>query len=76
MAWLRELGKVSYCVYLIHMAVGMFCQALLIGLLRRVSSWQFIAATCGAVVLTYAIARLSWAYFENLLLQKGHKYQY
>ena len=76
MAWLRELGKISYCVYLIHMAVGMFCQALLIGLLRRVSSWQFIAANCGAVVLTYGIARLSWAYFENPLLQKGHKYQY
>lgn len=76
MAWLRELGKVSYCMYLIQMSVGMFCQALLIGVLRRVSSWQFIAVNCGAVALTYAIARLSWAYFENPLLQRGHKYKY
>jgi peptidoglycan/LPS O-acetylase OafA/YrhL len=76
MAWLRELGKVSYCMYLIQMAVGMFCQAFLIGILRRVTSWQFIALNCGAVFLTYAIARLSWAYFENPLLQRGHKYKY
>jgi peptidoglycan/LPS O-acetylase OafA/YrhL len=75
-AWLRELGKVSYCMYLIQMAIGMFCQALLIGVLGRVASWQLIAVNCGTVVLTYVIARLSWAYFENPLLQKSHKYMY
>lgn len=74
--WLRQLGKVSYCVYLIHMAVGMFCQALLIGLLRRVSPWQLNLTNCGVVILCYAIARVSWIYFENPLLQRGHKYNY
>ncbi|MGO9639774.1 MAG: acyltransferase family protein [Candidatus Acidiferrales bacterium] len=73
--WLRELGKVSYCMYLIHLAVGSFC-GMLFGILRRTGSGRSLASNCVAIVLTYAIARVSWACFENPLLQKGHKYKY
>jgi peptidoglycan/LPS O-acetylase OafA/YrhL len=75
-AWLRELGKVSYCVYLIHVAVGMFCQTLLTVVLRRAHVWEQLLANGGAVIVCYAIARVSWSYFENPLLQQGHKYKY
>ena len=76
-AWMRELGKVSYCVYLIHSAVGMFCGLFLTGVLQRsVGSWEQIAMGGVAAVVTYGIARLSWAYFENPLLKQGHKYRY
>jgi peptidoglycan/LPS O-acetylase OafA/YrhL len=74
--WLRELGRVSYCVYLIHVAVGMFCQTLLTLVLRRVHIWEYLVANGGAVIVSYTIARVSWTYFENPLLQQGHKYKY
>jgi peptidoglycan/LPS O-acetylase OafA/YrhL len=76
MAWLRELGKVSYCVYLIHQAVAMFCHLLLVSVLQRSTAWQSIAMSCAAILVTYAIARASWTLFESPLLQKGHKYKY
>jgi len=76
MAWLRELGKVSYCVYLIHVAVGLFCQTLLTALVHRVNTWEQLAASCVAVAICYAIARVSWTYFENPLLQIGHRNKY
>jgi peptidoglycan/LPS O-acetylase OafA/YrhL len=76
MAWLRELGKVSYCVYLIHVAVGLFCQTLLTALVQRVNTWDQLAANCVAVAICYAIARVSWTYFENPLLQIGHRNKY
>jgi peptidoglycan/LPS O-acetylase OafA/YrhL len=76
--WLRELGKVSYCVYLIHVAVGTFFEALMAGVLKRpLVTWAVVVpVNIGAVVLTYAIARASWVYLENPLLQKGHQYKY
>ncbi|MGC1188524.1 MAG: acyltransferase [Candidatus Acidiferrales bacterium] len=75
-AWLRELGKVSYCVYLIHAAVAVFCQMLVKSILQRADTWQLIAANGAAVFVSYGIARLSWKYFESPLLRKGHKYKY
>jgi peptidoglycan/LPS O-acetylase OafA/YrhL len=75
MAWLRELGKVSYCVYMIHGVVGSFC-GMLFGVLRRAGSGRSLASNCVAIVVSYAIARVSWDFFENPLLRKGHKYKY
>ena len=36
-AWLRELGRVSYCFYIIHLVVNVFCHTLL----RRASPGHF-----------------------------------
>jgi peptidoglycan/LPS O-acetylase OafA/YrhL len=76
MGWLRELGRVSYCLYLIHSGVGFFCQRLLEGNREHVVPWQGIARNMVAVILSYAIARLSWTYLEYPLLQKGHALKY
>ncbi|MGB6546897.1 MAG: acyltransferase [Candidatus Acidiferrales bacterium] len=75
-AWLRELGKVSYCVYLIHVAVMIFCRILVTSVVHRLSDWIFVVSNIAAVFVSLAIARVSWAYFENPLLKKGHKYKY
>jgi peptidoglycan/LPS O-acetylase OafA/YrhL len=76
MPWLRELGKVSYCAYIIHTTVNLFCHVLITGSAPQISNWSGAFATLCAVVLTYAIAKLSWIVLENPLLQYGHKFRY
>jgi peptidoglycan/LPS O-acetylase OafA/YrhL len=76
MPWLRELGKVSYCAYIIHTAVNLFCHVLITGSIPRISDWSGAFATLCAAVLTYAIAKLSWIVLEGPLLQYGHKFRY
>ena len=68
MVWLREIGQVSYCLYLIHPGVGFICQRLLAANWEQLLPWQGIARNTVAVILSYAIARLSWTYLEYPLL--------
>jgi peptidoglycan/LPS O-acetylase OafA/YrhL len=76
MRWLRELGKVSYCAYIIHMTVNLFCHILITGNAPQISNWSGAFATFCAVFLTYAIAKLSWMVLENPLLKYGHEFRY
>jgi peptidoglycan/LPS O-acetylase OafA/YrhL len=75
-AWLRELGRVSYCLYLIHYGLMLICQILLAGAVQRVHSWEGISTTAVAIVISYAIARVSWVYFEHPLVNRGHAFSY
>ena len=75
--WLGELGRVSYCIYIVHTGIRLLCQVLLAAVLNnRVSSWEGIAGNGLAAVLTYAIARFSWTYFEHPMLKRGHAFKY
>jgi peptidoglycan/LPS O-acetylase OafA/YrhL len=74
--WLRELGKVSYCAYIIHTTVNLFCHILITGKAPQISNWAGVFATLCALVLTYAIAKLSWTILENPLRQYGLKFRY
>ena len=74
--WLRELGRVSYCVYLIHFAVGWIFHALLHSIAANPSIGEWAATSCLAAIVVYAVARMSWTEIEYPLLQRGHAYQY
>jgi peptidoglycan/LPS O-acetylase OafA/YrhL len=76
MPWLRELGKVSYCMYIIHEAVNLFSHVLLLKGTPQILNRPGALTTVIAAVLTYAIARMSWILFENPLLRYGHRFQY
>jgi peptidoglycan/LPS O-acetylase OafA/YrhL len=76
MGWLRELGRVSYCLYIIHGAVGFLCQTLLAAAVGHVESWQSVLTFVPAAVIAYLLARLSWVYFEHPLLRRGHAHRY
>jgi peptidoglycan/LPS O-acetylase OafA/YrhL len=76
LGWLREAGRVSYCMYLIHRPVGFLCQWLLRMSLGRVESWQSVLTFVPATLIAYLLARLSWAYFEHPLLRRGHAYRF
>jgi peptidoglycan/LPS O-acetylase OafA/YrhL len=73
---LRELGRVSYCVYIIHVAVNWAVHKYVRGDLPRFDSPRSIAATLLALGVTLLIAELSWRLFEHPLIHRGHQYKY
>ena len=74
--WLRELGRVSYCLYIVHLGVSYSCQALLRAGARNVDSWQTVLANVLATLIVFLIAKFSWTYFEHPLLHRGHSHHY
>jgi peptidoglycan/LPS O-acetylase OafA/YrhL len=76
MSWLHEFGRVSYCLYIIHQAVNLFCHAILQPTPDSVAGWKVLAVPTVAMVLSYGIARLSWTFLEQPLLHRGHTFKY
>lgn len=74
--FLQRAGKFSYCLYLIHSTVNGLLHYALFHDVPRVDYWQGGLATLAAALLTWGIASLSWHYFEQPLLSRGHKYSY
>jgi peptidoglycan/LPS O-acetylase OafA/YrhL len=73
---LRELGRVSYCVYIIHWAVDWMVFKIAWHTTPRFDSVSAIGLTVAAFACTLAIAELSWHYFEHPLIRRGHRYAY
>ncbi len=76
MAWLRELGRVSYCLYIIHVAVKELCRALLVPGSQRAAAWPIVVIPLISAAVCYGIARASWTYLEHPLIHRGHSYRY
>jgi peptidoglycan/LPS O-acetylase OafA/YrhL len=74
--FLREMGRLSYCVYLIHLLVLGLCHALLLHRLPSIASVRGALVTLLAFGVTYVLAFLSWRFFEHPLLRRGHVRQY
>jgi peptidoglycan/LPS O-acetylase OafA/YrhL len=74
--WLRNLGTVSYCIYIVHGATLIVCHGVLLKHLPQVSTATGVAVTLLAAVITYGCARLSWRFFEQPLLDRGHRFRY
>jgi peptidoglycan/LPS O-acetylase OafA/YrhL len=76
LGFLREIGGVSYCIYIIHTAVFLFCQQLLLHALPVVTDVKVAGVTFLAAFVTYGIAKLSWKYLEQPMVRRGHAFQY
>jgi len=76
MRCLRELGNVSYCLYIIHQAVNLCCHTILQPAQVSQSDWRVIAVPMVACLVSYSIAKLSFTYFEQPLLRRGHTFKY
>jgi peptidoglycan/LPS O-acetylase OafA/YrhL len=74
--FLRDIGGVSYCIYIIHTAVFLFCHQILLHALPVVTDGKAAAVTFLAAYMTYAIAKFSWRFFEQPLLRRGHAFPY
>jgi len=74
--FLRELGVVSYCVYIIHIVVNVVLHALLLHKGPRISTGKGAIVTVFAGFVTYSIAKVSWLLFEGPLQRRGHAFKY
>jgi peptidoglycan/LPS O-acetylase OafA/YrhL len=74
--WLRELGIVSYCVYIIHIVVNVVLHAVVLHKAPRISAPKGAVLTVLAAFATYAIAKISWMFFEAPLQRRGHAFKY
>lgn len=73
---LRELGKISYCVYIIHEGIHWTVFEIVRHDTPRFDSWPSVGVTLLALIATIAVAELSWHFFEHPLIRRGHRYSY
>jgi peptidoglycan/LPS O-acetylase OafA/YrhL len=71
-----NIGRVSYCMYVIHLAVNAFCHAFFLSSAEKISTPSSFAVTLLAAGVTWAVAKISWRYFESPLVRRGHAYRY
>jgi peptidoglycan/LPS O-acetylase OafA/YrhL len=76
MGLLRDIGGVSYCIYILHTVVFLFCHRILLHALPVVTDERAAAVSIFAALIVYAIAKLSWKFFEEPLVRLGHEYKY
>jgi len=74
--FLREMGRLSYCIYLIHFLILGLCHSVILHRSPSIATAAGAAVTLLAFAITYGLAALSWRYFEHPLLRRGHLYQY
>jgi peptidoglycan/LPS O-acetylase OafA/YrhL len=75
-AWLRGLGRISFCVYLIHFPVLFICHDLVRHQIILVGGWRDILTSLLALAVTIALAAISWRMFERPILGIGHRMSY
>jgi len=74
--WLRGLGGVAYLTYLIHTAVFIIVMAVFRHHGNIYWSGGDLAASGGAMLLSVAIAKVSWELFEKKIVRWGHSIKY
>jgi peptidoglycan/LPS O-acetylase OafA/YrhL len=72
LAPLRSLGRIAYCVYLVHETVFNVFSYWLGGNAhpRNQLVWTAVAAS---LVVSLGLAQLSWRYFESKMIRIGHR---
>ena len=81
---LMELGGIAYCVYLVHaplIAAGCQLAPRYFSSLSRlpiphVLGLEVLAGGVLGTVVTLAVAKASWRFFEQPMLRRGHAYKY
>jgi peptidoglycan/LPS O-acetylase OafA/YrhL len=73
---LREMGRLSYCIYIIHLSVLAGCCAFFLRDVPRLDTPASFLVVGFSFALTYCLAWLSSKYFEGPMLRRGHAYRY
>ncbi len=75
-SWLCKLGGISYCVYVIHLAVITWCESATASLGFAPSLRVEIVNLLISGTFTWAVAAISWRLLEMPMVLRGHRYQY
>jgi peptidoglycan/LPS O-acetylase OafA/YrhL len=73
---LMRLGTLAYCTYLLHYPLIQAGRQVFEVLLPSHPEAAFLAGGLLAIAITLVVAALSWRFFEQPMLRRGHKYQY
>ena len=73
---LRSLGTVSYCVYILHDTANQLAHRILLHATPQIYDARGIGVTLFALLITLAVAAVSWRYIEKPLIGRGHAYSY
>ena len=73
---LRELGLISYGLFLYHESVNEFLHAFLLGASPATRDWQSLLTTIDALLLTVVLADLSWHFLEKPLIRQRNMPSY
>ena len=76
LGFLRDLGSVSYCIYIVHTAIYLICFQILLHTLPTAMNGKILGITILAAAISYVIAKLSGKYFEGPMLRLGHAYKF
>lgn len=76
LAPLRQLGLMAFGVYLLHQAVNGLLHAWLRGELPVIRDAAGLGVTLVSLVITLALAWLSWTFFEKPFVNFGHAWKY
>jgi peptidoglycan/LPS O-acetylase OafA/YrhL len=73
---LRQLGTISYCVYIIHETINYFAHGVVHKSAPELNDSLGIVAMLLAIAVTLGIASASWKFFERPLIRSGHRFEY
>ena len=73
--WLRRLGTLAYCTYLLHLPLIIAGRTVLKHVFASPNATWLLGGWSG-VMMTLLLARISWNYFEKPMLRRAHAYQY
>lgn len=72
-AFLRRLGRISYCVYIIHLAMKWVASHVLFHKDPEFTDWRYLFVVVLGLALTWIVAELSWRFIEDPLIHRGHR---
>jgi len=73
---LRSTGRVSYCMYVIHLVVALFLNSVLLHVRPEIVTLPGAAVAFLAAIVTYGVACASWWFLEGPLVRIGHSFVY
>jgi len=73
---LRKIGGVSYCIYVVHLAVVELCRAAVNSRYKTAPVIADIIAVLIAAAVTGIVAKLSWRFLESPMVRRGHAHKY
>lgn len=74
--YLGALGTISYCIYVVHDAFNQLAHRMLLHAPPQIYNAKGVGVTLLALMLTLAVASISWRCFEKPLIRRGHAYAY
>ncbi len=70
--WLCHLGRISYCVYLVHVPVLVSVFYLFgLGIHPEITGWKTFLVVLLSLIVTITLAQLSWKLLEKRLIRRA-----